>query len=297
MTRTKKLFGCSPLPPGNRFDLCDKRQSHRVLPPSPFGREAGGEGTPCDVLQNNPQRPHGRPHPGPLPKGEGEEGAARRRYGAAMTETVVALPLILVLLALMLFFGLNMQRWQRVTMASRYEAWRQMDDGERVAEQLALDGERINDLVFAGNAADVSVQVRHGEATAAGQLLERETAAASQDAHDWMRSMLAEAPGTRGVGVEASFAAPAGALRGFGRPMRHHHVVLDGDWRYAPWLHRPNYAGRDVVWPEIHTVFYRDMAAVFEPLARHNDVADAVWGQHESVPAYEGPDEPPHWGE
>ena len=52
----------------------------------------------------------------------------QRNFGSAMTETVLSLPLILLILALLVFFGLNMQRLQRVAVVDRYEAWRQIVD-------------------------------------------------------------------------------------------------------------------------------------------------------------------------
>lgn len=231
--------------------------------------------------------------------------AAARRRGSAMTETVVTLPLILLLLALMVYFGVSLQRLQRVTAAGRYESWRQMDDGVHNAAAELIDEDRINEQFFSGKAASVDVQVSFGETTEANDLLDAALVSAGaqngnmdvDSARDWMDKMLSEAPGTRGVGVEASFDATSmGMLSSFDGPMRHHTVVLDGDWRYAPWLRYGSTAGRDVVWPVIHEVFYDELAALFEPLANGgNEVAEASWDLHEVVSDARGPDELPWW--
>lgn len=221
----------------------------------------------------------------------------RSQLGAAMTETVVSLPLILLLLAMMVYFGLNMQRWQRASMSSRYEAWRQMDDGVHSLTMLEDDAERIDELFLAGNAEEVTVNVSFGRATAAEQMLKDEAARISPDALDWMETMLSLAPGTRGVGVTASYETPEGIMSRFAGPLRHHHVVLDGDWLYAPQLYlRGSDRPRDMVWPVIHEVFYEDMAARFDPLVSGgNGVAGSIWSQHVIVPWYNGPGDEDYW--
>ena len=49
--------------------------------------------------------------------------SSHRCRGSAMTETVLVLPLIFIVLALLFFFGLAMTRLQRSSVTDRYEAW------------------------------------------------------------------------------------------------------------------------------------------------------------------------------
>ncbi|MEM1099628.1 MAG: hypothetical protein AAGH92_12670 [Planctomycetota bacterium] len=48
----------------------------------------------------------------------------RRERGLAMIETVLTLPFIFVLLALIMYCGVTMLRWHRVSSVDRYETWR-----------------------------------------------------------------------------------------------------------------------------------------------------------------------------
>jgi hypothetical protein len=74
------------------------------------------------------------------------------RPGAAMSEMVLVMPLLLVILSLVFFFGRLMVRAQHVQVTSRYETWRHVisapgpGNGEGSTAQL-------NEAFFAGNAS------------------------------------------------------------------------------------------------------------------------------------------------
>jgi hypothetical protein len=68
-----------------------------------------------------------------------------RQRGTAMTEFVLALPVLAFILGLLLFLGWSLMRQQHVVAAGRYALWRQMEGG-------ACDAATVNQRLL-GNAA------------------------------------------------------------------------------------------------------------------------------------------------
>jgi hypothetical protein len=101
-----------------------------------------------------------RPRVAPLLR---QRGRAR---GAAMTETVLVAPFLLLFLALVLFFGRMMVQAQHTQVAARYETWREMTGAPGPAPDDNVNPEhrnwQINDLFFARKASTLNDFVSNG---------------------------------------------------------------------------------------------------------------------------------------
>lgn len=87
-------------------------------------------------------------------------GLARRR-GAAMSEMVLVLPLLMLILSLLFLFGRLMVRATHTQVAARYETWRDVADAPGPASWWDDDIDRhnhseINDAFFGGNAESLA---------------------------------------------------------------------------------------------------------------------------------------------
>lgn len=101
------------------------------------------------------------------------------RPGTAMTEFALALPLLLLVLAAMLFVGSAMQRKQNVVVASRYNVWRIFDGGEPSPDELnrGLLGRQASSVhqatrVGPNDAMDHWIAQAYRAGTGAGRLAE-----------------------------------------------------------------------------------------------------------------------------
>ncbi|MCC6682591.1 MAG: hypothetical protein IT445_16955 [Phycisphaeraceae bacterium] len=220
---------------------------------------------------------------------------SRCNFGSAMTETVLSLPLILLILALLIFFGQNMQRLQRVAVVDRYEAWRQIVDAPGPKTDNAL-----NTVFFGGNAPSLKVYPTVGYFTDTQDFLVSEAQLTSDQASAWMATMFDELPGSISMQAKATFEQPVKALSKFTGPIIHHHTVLDGDWRYAPWAEWRQEVDRTLpvvdFWPALRDEFIMTLEDRLEPLASSgNDLATTLRRCYLNPVAYRGPGDENYW--
>jgi hypothetical protein len=79
----------------------------------------------------------------------------RHRIGAAMSEFVLILPLLVVIIALLFYFGRLMVRADHATVVARYEAWREAQGapGPHALDPTAIpENPELNGLAFGGKA-------------------------------------------------------------------------------------------------------------------------------------------------
>jgi len=84
--------------------------------------------------------------------------ARRRRQavGAVMMETVLVMPLLLVILSLLFYFGRLAVRVQHDQVMSRYETWRQVHDASGPRSDIPEGHPQLNSAFFAGRAESIS---------------------------------------------------------------------------------------------------------------------------------------------
>ncbi|MEM8784184.1 MAG: hypothetical protein AAGE65_15220 [Planctomycetota bacterium] len=184
-----------------------------------------------------------------------------RRRGVAMIETVLTLPFIFVLLALIMYCGVSMLRWHRVSTVDRYEAWRATAYAPGPHAPAAgggvFDASDLGDAFFpvtvsgsGGNARtrdpfgleQLTVSVRRGLATGGNQdpaltylqnAVDREAGSTSAGAlfGFLFNNETRPLPTTRRVEIAGAFTDRFS--QSFAGEIDHSVSRLDGDWRYV----------------------------------------------------------------
>jgi len=191
-----------------------------------------------------------------------------------MTETVLTLPLILLVLALIFFFGLSLTRLQRSSVTDRYEAWRQAvyatgpgAEFEKTSEGFG-NTSLLKEAFFAGNAdslvvADRSGRVRVDEPV---DLVADQTLANAPDstdprydpqvAEDLVRAQALRSPAWWRIDLATEHTWAVPLYQRFAGPIRHQHARIDGDWSFASWIEQQHRGDRkllgDILVDQVH---------------------------------------------
>jgi hypothetical protein len=186
-----------------------------------------------------------------------------RTRGTAMMETVLVLPLVFVVLAILFFFGQAMTRLQRSSVTDRYEAWRQTlyapgPGAEFVKHGREVGGAQLlNEAFFSGNASQLDVADRSGrinvqeptdlvaEATLS---IAAEVTAPGYDAasaEDLVEEMHLRSPAWWRVDLSTEHTSSVPFYQRFAGPVRHQHTRIDGDWSFASWVEQQSFNERE----------------------------------------------------
>lgn len=181
-----------------------------------------------------------------------------------MTETVLVLPLIFFILALLFFFGQAMTRWQRSSVTDRYEAWRQTQYGVGPGAEFAKRGfdfgsaDQLNQAFFADNADRLDVADRSGRINidepidiVAEEVLRTATPTTAPDydpasAEELVRELHGRAPAWWRIDLSAEHTSSVPLFQRFAGPVRHQSTRIDGDWSFATWLEQEAFRDRAV---------------------------------------------------
>ncbi len=182
-----------------------------------------------------------------------------------MMETVLVLPLIFVILALLFFFGQSMTRLQRSSVTDRYEAWRQTQYAPGPGAEFAKrqndfgDADLLNQAFFAGNASGLTVADRAGRinisepteivASAATEIAPpSDIPAYNPDAAgEMVRQRHDRSPAWWRVDLATEHTSSVEFYQRFAGAVRHQHTVVDGDWSYGSWIEQLNRGDREVL--------------------------------------------------
>lgn len=182
-----------------------------------------------------------------------------------MMETVLVLPLVFVILALLFFFGQSMTRLQRSSVTDRYEAWRQTQYGPGPGAEFGKlpsefgDADLLNQAFFAGNASELDVEDRAGRinvseptdivASAAMSIASpSDIPAYSPDvAGEMIEQRILHSPAWWRVGLATEHTSDVPFYQRFAGPIRHQHTVIDGDWSYGSWIEQLNQGDRTIL--------------------------------------------------
>lgn len=180
-----------------------------------------------------------------------------------MTETVLVLPLIFVVLALLFFFGQAMTRWQRSSVTDRYEAWRQAQYAPGPGAEFAKnpsefgDADLLNQAFFADNADTLDVAGRSGRVTVTDitdTIAEETTATAPPlndplyqptTAGDMVRSQMQRLPAWWRIDLATEHLSDVPLYQRFAGAVHHQSTVIDGDWAYGSWIEQLYRGERD----------------------------------------------------
>ncbi|GAB4107963.1 MAG: hypothetical protein Kow00105_12880 [Phycisphaeraceae bacterium] len=182
-----------------------------------------------------------------------------------MSETVLVLPLIFFVLALLFFFGQAMTRWQRLSVTDRYEAWRQTRYAPAPGVEFAKrfpefgSGDQLNQTFFASNADTLVITDRSGRINvnepidlisdetyqSAGSLDDPAYDPASAEA--MVRELHRYAPAWWRIDVSAEHESDIPLYQRFAGEVRHQSTRIDGDWSFATWIEQQHRGDPDEV--------------------------------------------------
>jgi hypothetical protein len=188
-----------------------------------------------------------------------------RSLGTAMMETVLVLPLIFVILALLFFFGQAMTRLQRSSVTDRYEAWRQTQYAPGPGAQFAKapvefgNANLLDQAFFAGNASNLSVTSRAGRIniTETSDLVSNAATDIANpsdypvyntgSAGDMVRARLQRSPAWWRIDLATEHTSDVPFYQRFAGPVQHQHTVIDGDWSYGSWIEQKYRGERQIL--------------------------------------------------
>ncbi len=243
-----------------------------------------------------------------------------RRRGAVMAETVLILPVILVLLLMLLFYGYSVTRLQRASMPDRYEAWRRVHyaDGPRAGglsttQFPAYAGtDHINATFWNDRARTITHGTTSNFPNETREAMIDGASRASVDAGRYADNLLYnELP----HGITARFGTThdhqlgliqSEALVG---PISHSHTRIGTEWKYVDgmierddgkWVHIQPIHGLDDQGRFLrispvnigHAVRDTFLLALDEPMRQigRDRVSGVVRGYYQRFPGYVGPD-------
>ncbi|MEM1212087.1 MAG: TadE family protein [Planctomycetota bacterium] len=222
-----------------------------------------------------------------------------RRRGVAMTETILALPLLMVILALIALFGFAFERYQRTAMATRHAAWTQVLANHPLGDAQSagsLDPD-LDDAFFETDPAESLEWSRRAVVTEANAPLREWAEDLDDDARDYVNRFLDGQPEGVRVGVAVEHASTVPLWDDFMGPLRQTHRLLNGNWRFADGVHDTSDP-----WDSYYTgpfrrpgeplaeAFFRDFDDTLQDYAdRDNDFADSAIDFYRRTPGYDGP--------
>ena len=211
-----------------------------------------------------------------------------------MVETVLVLPFVLLILALLFFFGMSFSRVERGAVLDRYEAWRHV--ARAPGPSAGGDNAHLNSLAYGGNAASLDIdRTRHFPSDATDPWLAA-AANATWDAGPLAEGMVDTLPtGVRvRQGVKHDSSVPVyQQLMG---KVRHQHVRLDGDWRFVNGIQFKDgrwQPGQPHVNPlaTLRDQYFLDFEDALQPhLDADNPLANILHTYYTHSPGYIGPD-------
>ena len=223
--------------------------------------------------------------------------AAKRRRGSAMIEAVLVLPFLFFVLALVVYFGFNMERFQRATVVDRYESWRGAARAEGPASSVTTGSatRQLQATFFHDDRPDSLLIEARPYFPREPQDDWRDAAAElGPDAGPLAEAYFDEFPRGRSVRLYTTHGTDMRVLRALDRPIRHRHTRLDTDWRFANGLRFDEKEGwvpdnpRVTPGEAVRTVHYGNFDSRLAPYT-DNPIANAVRDFYGTYPPYRGP--------
>ena len=216
-----------------------------------------------------------------------------------MTEMILVLPFLMLILAMVFYFGRGVVRIQRTQSMGRYEVWRSTAraPGPRYSEPGGPHGPLLNDTFFAGNAKSIGRSHWHDWfPDDAAHELEDEAQNFSSDTGELVEESHEAFPNGRTLRLSTKHDESVPLWKQFNRSIQHRHTRLDHEWKFANnWSGSgPNArqsGGGTWMLPEVRDVFMMDLDEPLEQLQNGgNYLAGNIRGIYTRRPHYRGPD-------
>lgn len=233
-----------------------------------------------------------------------------RELGAAMSETLLVLPLLLVVFVLIFFIGQSMSRLQRASVMDRYEAWRR--EARAPGPQAVLtstnpvtwNAQQLNATFFGGNAETVQTQIDRYFPPDANDMLVLDVSGFWPEAGPLVESVFERLPIGERVRFHTHHRNTVPILEQFTGPITKTHVFFGHEWKYS---NRVRFDGSLNKWtyttspqlthmPVIRDEFFDNYDWRLGRLADNgNDLAGLLQTFYLAEPPYRGPDFPANW--
>lgn len=157
-----------------------------------------------------------------------------RRRGAAMTEMVLVLPLLVFVLAMMIFFGRGMVRAQRALVMDRYATWRTVygAPGPQFAAQPGTTS--YNETFFAGQASAIEMSLDDElPKEAEDDMLDAVADVDNGDTLAMVTEIYTLLPGGLTTRFETTHENTVAIFQPFEGPLNHRHTRAGNDWKFT----------------------------------------------------------------
>jgi hypothetical protein len=222
-----------------------------------------------------------------------------------MSEMVLVVPLLVVVLALLTYFGRGMVRVQHASVMDRYELWRQIggasDGGNPWGPHAANnDYEQLNQTFFGGNASTIAAgdNAPAFPDDAQQEMIER-AGAYSPDGQNMLRRLFDNLPGGGSISLSTTHDNRVKLFEPFEGPINHAHTRIGNDWRFVngqarqtdeSWVPSdPRVTHNLLVVSEFFSEFDQQMESMGQAGNRY---ASMLRGLYRAQPGYAGPDVP-----
>ncbi|MEO1237177.1 MAG: hypothetical protein AAFX76_10350 [Planctomycetota bacterium] len=235
-----------------------------------------------------------------------------------MIEALLVLPLIVFLLAIVVYMGISMQRLQRATIADRYESWRgaARAPGPATGITPGADLSEIDDTFFGDRNLRLGFEPSDFFPIEPSDELQIAAQALDTDAGRLSNAYFTDFPRGRSIRLVVTDTSDVPLWdRLFPGSLKHRHTVMDTDWRFFnhvvlgtnEWFDdrsrtvetilEPRNSGRSA--PALPTMgpaqsvretFYADFDRRLDPLVSNNALADRIQSFYTVYPTYRGPE-------
>lgn len=228
----------------------------------------------------------------------------RNARGAVMVETVLILPIIMVVIVLIIYLGWNIRRLEKTTQMDRYEAWRMSMPGSPGPGHSHQTGhEQLNEAFFTNDTGDTATALSTDltgdfQQYQAHDLLLTQL---SEEDFAYYQDFLDSHPATIFARFNADHEpfSPLIERMGLSNATRNRtgFRVRSGDWRFADGI---RFNSSDQEWqpgqrsvtpnPALRNVFYAQFDEELSPLVQsQNPLANATQHLYLDYPGYTGP--------
>ena len=230
----------------------------------------------------------------------------RSARGAVMVETVLVLPIIMVVMVLILYLGWNVRRLEKTTQMDRYVAWRMAMPGTPgPGPSQEDDHATLNDAFFTLDNNDTATSLSANHLNWTRRQYEAHDLLLTQLTEEdfaYYQEFLEEHPATIYVRFQAEHEPFSPLLEQMGMSNATRNGtgfrVRNGDWRFADGI---RFSGSLQKWepghrritphPALRDVFYAQFDDELEPLVQaQNFLAEATQLFYLDYPGYSGPD-------
>ncbi len=226
--------------------------------------------------------------------------STERQRGTAMTETILALPFLLIILLFITYFGRQSVNVERTHMMSRYQAWRSSAQGPGPRPHVNGSHQQMADTWFNNNSGSLSFDGHNAFPNGAAQRWQDAAARRSDDAGMLLDDMLDALPRGTTANVSSRHETTNKITEVFTGNVQAAHTVLDNDWKYVNgYRHRADqYDTRDrgSMTHNLHSLrdlFYEGFDSTLESMSdAQNPLASTIRSLYLDLGGYRGPKVP-----